>query len=180
MAHHLGIGQAQQLGDAAIHRPQGAVERTGKGHVVKRVNEFLETSLGALDDLGQLVKLLVGRSDAGAVVQIVQQVLQFRNFAAPSVHIGGEQNRQHQQANGYGPQVIRKALQPFPGECGQAGGQQHQEGQGHPPKPGFFFFQMSRSARRAFRLIFFFVHNCRHCSWARAGSRRFPWRLAES
>ena len=142
MAHDIGIGEAQQLGDAAIDRPQGAVERTGKCHVVKRVDEFLEAALGALDDLAQLVKLLIGRSDAGAVVQIAQQVFQFRNFAAPSVHIGGEQNGEHQKSNRNGPQVIRKVLQPFPGKRGQAGGQQHQKRQGDPPQPGFFFFQM--------------------------------------
>ena len=75
MAYDVAVSESQQLGDATIYGAQGAVERAGESHVVKRVNEFLETSLGALNDLGQLVELLVGGSDAGAVVQIAQQVL---------------------------------------------------------------------------------------------------------
>ena len=171
VAHDIGIGDSQQLGDAAIDGPQRTVERAGKSHVVERVDELLETALGALDDLAELVELLIGRGDAGAVAQVAQQVLQFGNFAAPAVHVGGEQNRQHQKSNGESSQVIGKVLQAFPGKRGQAGSQQDEKREGEPPQPGFFFFQISWSSARAFGLVFFF-HNCRYGSWARA------WRVA--
>jgi hypothetical protein len=100
VADDLGIGDSQQLGDTAIHGPQLTVERAGKSHVVERVDELLEAALGALNDLAELVELLIGRGDAGAIAQIAQQVLQLRNFAAPPVYVGGEQNRQYQQTNG--------------------------------------------------------------------------------
>ena len=149
VAYDVGIVESQQLGDAAIYRPQRTVERAGKRHVVKRVDEFLEAALRALNDLAQLIELLVGRSHAGAVAQVAQQVLQFRNFAAPSVHVGGKQDRQHQESDGKRSQVIRKVLQPLPGKRGQAGRQQDHEGERQPPQPGFFLFQISWSAARS-------------------------------
>src|SRR3984893_2150757 len=161
VAYDVGVGDSQQLGDTAIHCPQSTVERAGKSHVVKRVDEFLEAALGALNDLTQLVELLVGRRDAGTVAQIAQQVLQFRNFATPPVYVRGKQDRQHQQPNRNRTQVIGKVLQPFPGKRGQTSSQQDEKREGEPPQPGFFFFQISWSAPRAFGLIFF-VHNCRY------------------
>ena len=70
VAYDVCISDPKQLGDAAIHRSQRAIERAGKSHVIKRVDELLEASLGALNHLAQLVELLVGRRDAGAVAQI--------------------------------------------------------------------------------------------------------------
>ena len=89
-------------------------------------------------------------------------MLEFRDFTAAPIHVGGEQDRQHQKSYGNRSQVVGKILQPFPGKRGQSGGQQDQKSESKPPQPGFFLFQISGGSGRAFGLIFVFRHNYRH------------------
>ena len=140
MSHDLCVGECQHLGDAAIDGSQGAIERAGKGYVIERVDQLLETPLGALNHLAELIELLIGRSNAGTVVQIVEQVLEFRDLTATAEGICGEQDRQHQKSYGDCTKMIRKALQAFPGKRSQAGSEKDEKCEGKPPQPGFFFF----------------------------------------
>jgi hypothetical protein len=73
-------------------------------------------------------------------VQIVEQVLEFRDLTATAEGICGEQDRQHQKSYGDRSKIIRKALEAFPGERSQAGSEKDEKCEGKPPQPDFFLF----------------------------------------
>src|SRR6266481_8884124 len=119
MADHVRVRESEHLCEAAIYRPQGAIERAGKSHVIERVDQFLEAPLRTLNHLAQLVQLLIGGSDSRAVVQIVEQMLELGDLPAPAISVGGEQDRQHQKSDGNSAKVIGKVFQSLPGKRGQ-------------------------------------------------------------
>ncbi len=74
MTNYLGVGNPQQFSHATVYRLDLSVQRSGKGDVVKGIDQFLEAALGAGNQFSQLIKLLI-RGCGCALLKSADQVL---------------------------------------------------------------------------------------------------------
>ena len=146
MPDDVGVRNAQDFCNTPVHRPKRAIQGDRERHIFQRVNQFLEVALRARNHLRKLIQLVVRGHDPGAVLQVLQQMLQFPDFAPPSEGIDRKQHRQNQEADWDGPQSIGQVLELFPGKDGD--GQRHQDKKPERPPPQLALLPLQMAGRK--------------------------------
>ena len=77
VSHDRGVGKSHHLRYTLIYGAYGPIERNRASRVFKRVNQFLEAALRALDHLAELVQLRFRRRRAHMLLQSMQERLKF-------------------------------------------------------------------------------------------------------
>ncbi len=141
VTHQLGVGNAENFRDATVYGTQGAIERNGERDVIQRIDQLLEVALRAHNHLAQLIQLLFGGSDSGAILKALQNLLEFRDLALASEGIGGKQNGKHEESGRNRPQPVRKVFQLFPRQRCHCRRKQHEQAKRPSPQLALFAFQ---------------------------------------
>src|SRR5207302_5613634 len=77
VSHDRGVGKSRHLRYTFIYGAYGSIERNRASRVFKRVNQFLEAALRALDHLAKLVQLRFRGRRAHVLLQSMQECLKF-------------------------------------------------------------------------------------------------------
>ena len=60
MTHHFGVRNSEQLCNPPVYSLDLPLDRSGKGDVIKGIDEFFETALLTLNQFPELIELLIG------------------------------------------------------------------------------------------------------------------------
>ena len=119
---------ADDVGEAAIHGADFAVEREGEKHVVERVDKVAVALLRALDDGEQLVKFAILGGLGIFLLEAFDEAAELGHFlsALPGVH--AEESDENDQADGKGFKMKCEGADRVPGhDCENDGDDEEQE-----------------------------------------------------